>query len=74
MFIIGIAEALRRVRADGDNLITERVEVAFDCSQFTELRIAKWAPAASVENDYGRFSSKYAIKFGRFSLLIGEKD
>lgn len=30
-------------------LITERVEVAFDCSQFTELRIAKWAPAASVE-------------------------
>jgi hypothetical protein len=55
-------------------LITERVEVAFDCSQFTELRIAKWAPAASVENDYGRFSSKYAIKFGRFSLLIGEKD
>jgi hypothetical protein len=63
-----LAELLRAIRGEGDDLVAQRPDLAFDLAQLPELRVAVGSPAAAVEQHQRGFAGNDRAQVGGFAV------
>jgi hypothetical protein len=63
-----LAELLRTIRGQGDDLVAERPDLAFDLAQLPELRVAVRSPAAAVEQQKRGLAGHDRAQVGCFAV------